>query len=303
VHRDVAIIGAGYVGIPLAQVFADAGLSVLLVDVSIERVEQLNRGESYIEDVSSAKLKELVGERGLRATTDYDELREADAIVIALPTPLSRQREPDLSIVRAATEQIATRLRAGHLVVLESTTYPGTTRDELLPILERGSGLTAGVDFHLAFSPERIDPGNRTYGLSNIPKIVGGVTPACRELACALYGQIVERVVPVSSPQTAEMVKLFENIFRSVNIALVNELAIMCRRLGLSVWEIIDAAATKPFGFMPFYPGPGIGGHCLPSDPYYLSWRARMMGYEARLVLDTRNLTGALGPQPHVIRL
>ena len=284
VHRDVAIIGAGYVGVPLAQVFADAGRSVLLVDVSPERVAQLNRGESYIEDVPSEKLKQLVDERGLRATTDYDELREADAILIALPTPLSKQREPDLSIVRAATEQIATRLRKGHLVVLESTTYPGTTRDEVQPILERGSGLTAGVDFHLAFSPERVDPGRIDHTTKTVPKVVGGINEASTEAAAALYGSAIDSVHRVSTPEAAELTKLLENIFRSVNIALVNELAQLCDRMGIDIWEVVDAAATKPFGFMRFEPGPGLGGHCIPIDPFYLTWKAREFDFSTRFI-------------------
>ena len=283
-HRDVAIIGAGYVGVPLAQVFADAGRSVLLVDVSAERVAQLNRGESYIEDVPSEKLKQLVEERGLRATTDYDELREADAILIALPTPLSKQREPDLSIVRAATEQIATRLRKGHLVVLESTTYPGTTRDEVLPILERGSGLTAGVDFHLAFSPERVDPGRLDHTTKTVPKVVGGIDEASTEAAAALYGSAIDTIHRVSTPEAAELTKLLENIFRSVNIALVNELAQLCDRMGIDIWEVVDAAATKPFGFMRFDPGPGLGGHCIPIDPFYLTWKAREFDFSTRFI-------------------
>ena len=283
-HRDVAIIGAGYVGLPLAQVFADAGRSVLLVDVSAERVAQLNRGESYIEDVPSAKLRQLVEERDLHATTDYDELREADAILIALPTPLSKQREPDLSIVRAATEQIATRLRAGHLVVLESTTYPGTTRDEILPILERGSGLTAGVDFHLAYSPERVDPGRLDHTTKNVPKVVGGVNEASTDAAAALYGGAIDTIHRVSSPEAAELTKLLENIFRSVNIALVNELAQLCDRMGIDIWEVVDAAATKPFGFMRFEPGPGLGGHCIPIDPFYLTWKAREYDFSTRFI-------------------
>ena len=284
VHRDVAIIGAGYVGVPLAQVFADAGRSVLLVDVSPERVAQLNRGESYIEDVPSEKLKQLVDERGLRATTDYDELREADAILIALPTPLSKQREPDLSIVRAATAQIATRLRKGHLVVLESTTYPGTTRDEVQPILEAGSGLTAGVDFHLAFSPERVDPGRIDHTTKTVPKVVGGINEASTEAAAALYGSAIDSIHRVSTPEAAELTKLLENIFRSVNIALVNELAQLCDRMGIDIWEVVDAAATKPFGFMRFDPGPGLGGHCIPIDPFYLTWKAREYDFSTRFI-------------------
>ena len=235
---------------------------------------QLNRGESYIEDVPSEALKRLVDGHGLRATTDYDELREADAILIALPTPLSKQREPDLSIVHAATEEIATRLRKGHLVVLESTTYPGTTREELLPLLE-ASGLKVGEDFHLAFSPERVDPGREDWTTKNVPKVVGGITDACTERAAELYGSAIDTVHRVSSPEAAELTKLLENIFRSVNIALVNELAQLCDRMGIDVWEVVDAAATKPFGFMSFKPGPGLGGHCIPIDPFYLTWKAR----------------------------
>ncbi len=281
--RDVAIVGAGYVGLPLAQVFAEAGRSVLLVDVNAPRVDQINRGESYIEDVPSETLKRLV-DGGLAATTDYDELREADAILIALPTPLSKQREPDLSIVLSATEEIARRLRAGHLVVLESTTYPGTTRGDLLPILERGSGLTAGTDFHLAFSPERVDPGRTDWTTQNVPKVVGGITEACTEAAAALYGTAIETVHRVSTPEAAELTKLLENIFRSVNIALVNELAMLCDRMKIDVWEVIGAAATKPFGFMSFKPGPGLGGHCIPIDPFYLTWKAREFDFTTRFI-------------------
>ena len=271
---DVAIIGAGYVGVPLAQVFAEAGLSVLLVERDADRVAQLNRGESYIEDVPSDVLKRLVDGHGLRATTDYDELREANAILIALPTPLSKQREPDLSIVNAATEEVAKRLRKGHLVVLESTTYPGTTREELLPRLE-ASGLKVGEDFNLAFSPERVDPGNEKWTTKNVPKIVGGITEACTERAAELYGSAVDTVHRVTTPEAAELTKLLENIFRSVNIALVNELAQLCERMKIDFWEVVDAAATKPFGFMSFKPGPGLGGHCIPIDPFYLTWKAR----------------------------
>jgi UDP-N-acetyl-D-glucosamine dehydrogenase len=271
---DVAIVGAGYVGVPLAQVFAEAGRSVLLVDRDAERVALLNRGESYIEDVPSEALKRLVDENGLRATTDYDELRDCDAILIALPTPLSKQREPDLSIVNGAAEQIAARLRKGHLVVLESTTYPGTTREEVLPRLE-ASGLRVGDDFNLAFSPERVDPGRTDWTTKNVPKVVGGITDACSDRAAELYGSAVDTVHRVSSPEAAELTKLLENIFRATNIALVNELAQLCERMGIDVWEVIDAAATKPFGFMSFKPGPGLGGHCIPIDPFYLTWKAR----------------------------
>jgi UDP-N-acetyl-D-glucosamine dehydrogenase len=279
---DVAIVGAGYVGVPLAQVFAEAGKSVVLVDVDESRVAMLNRGDSYIEDVPSEALRRLV-ENGLTATTDYDVLRDADAILIALPTPLSKQREPDLSIVLSATEQIAKRLRKGHLVVLESTTYPGTTREELLPILER-TGLKAGEDFNLAFSPERVDPGRTDFTTKNVPKVVGGITDACTERAAELYGAAIDTVHRVSSPDVAELTKLLENIFRSVNIALVNELAMLCERMKIDVWEVVEAAATKPFGFMSFKPGPGLGGHCIPIDPFYLTWKAREFDFTTRFI-------------------
>jgi UDP-N-acetyl-D-glucosamine dehydrogenase len=249
----VAIVGAGYVGLPLAQVFAAAGNRVVLVEANPEKVES----------------------GAIDITTDYDVLEEADAILIALQTPLTAQREPDLSIVLGAAGDIAPRLRKGQLVVLESTTYPGTTRERLRPILESGSGLKAGEDFHLAFSPERVDPGREDWTTQNTPKIVGGLTPACTERAVALYSRALETVHPVSSPEAAELTKLLENIFRSVNIALVNELAQLCDRMQIDVWEVVGAAATKPFGFMSFQPGPGLGGHCMPIDPFYLTWRAR----------------------------
>jgi UDP-N-acetyl-D-glucosamine dehydrogenase len=253
---DVAVIGAGYVGMPLAKVFAEAGKNVLLRDVVAEVVEGINRGESHIGDVSSAELEKLVDAGRVRATLQMDVAAEADAILIALPTPLSSQREPDLSIVQQAVEELAPHLRKGHLVVLESTTYPGTTREVIQPILERG-GLKAGEDFHLAFSPERVDPGRTDWTTHNTPKVVGGVTPACTERAAELYRGAVETVVPVSSPEAAELTKLLENIFRAVNIALVNELAQLCERMDIDVWEVVRAAETKPFGFMSFKPGPG----------------------------------------------
>jgi len=271
---DVAIVGAGYVGMPLAQVFADAGRTVVLVDVNDEVVDGINRGESHIGDVPSEALKALVDAGRVSATSDYDVLREVDAILIALPTPLSSHREPDLTIVESAAAEIASRLRKGQVVVLESTTYPGTTRESLQPILER-SGLKAGGDFHLAFSPERVDPGRTDWTTKNTPKLVGGLTPACTERAVELYRSAVDTVVPLSSPETAEMTKLLENIFRAVNIALVNELAQLCERMELDVWEVVEAAETKPFGFMSFKPGPGLGGHCIPIDPFYLTWKAR----------------------------
>ncbi len=281
---DVAIVGAGYVGVPLAHVFAEAGRRVVLVDVDTERVDRLRRGDSYIEDVPSETLTKLVTERGLGATTDYDVLRDVDAILIALPTPLSRQREPDLSIVLDAGAQIGRRLRPGHLVVLESTTYPGTTRDELLPILERESGLVAGKDFHLAFSPERVDPGRVDWTTKTVPKVVGGIDEASTDAAAALYGSAVDTIHRVSSPEAAELTKLLENIYRSVNIALVNELAQLCDRMGIDIWEVVDAAATKPFGFAAFQPGPGLGGHCIPVDPFYLTWKAREYDFATRFI-------------------
>ena len=283
VMSTVAIVGAGYVGVPLAHVFADAGHSVLLVDVVAERVERLNRGDSYIEDVPSEVLKRHVDAGLLEATTDYDRLRDADAILVALPTPLSEQREPDLTILLSAAEEIAPRLREGQLVVLESTTYPGTTRERIAPILER-SGLNAGEGFHLAFSPERVDPGREDWTTKTTPKVVGGMTAECTRRAVELYSSAVDRVVEVSSPEAAELTKLLENIFRSVNIALVNELAQLCDRMGLDIWEVVDAAATKPFGFMRFEPGPGLGGHCLPVDPFYLSWKARQYDFYTEFI-------------------
>ena len=280
---EIAIVGAGYVGLPLAQGFAEAGRSVVLVDVSPERVAQINRGESYIEDVSSNELAHLV-RNGLSATTDYDVLRDADAILIALPTPLSKQREPDLSVVLRAAGEIGPRLRRGHLVVLESTTYPGTTREDVGPILERTSGLAAGADFHLAFSPERVDPGRTDWTTKNVPKVVGGLTAACTERAAELYESAIDTVHRLSSPDAAELTKLLENIFRSVNIALVNELAQLCDRMDIDVWEVVEAASTKPFGFMRFNPGPGLGGHCIPIDPFYLTWKAREYGFYTEFI-------------------
>jgi UDP-N-acetyl-D-glucosamine dehydrogenase len=282
--RDVAIVGAGYVGLPLARTFADAGKHVLLVDVDPARVAQLNAGESYIEDVPSDVLKPLVDAGLVAATTDYDEVRDAAAILIALPTPLSRQREPDLRILVSAAGEIATRLRPGQLVVLESTTYPGTTREQVQPILEAGSGLTAGTDFHLAFSPERVDPGRDDWTTKTVTKVVGGINEASTAAAAELYGAAIDTVHPVSSPEAAELTKLLENIFRSVNIALVNELAQLCERMDIDVWEVVEAAATKPFGFMSFTPGPGLGGHCIPVDPFYLTWKAREFGFYTEFI-------------------
>jgi UDP-N-acetyl-D-glucosamine dehydrogenase len=276
-------VGAGYVGMPLARVFADAGKKVVLVDVNQEVVDGVNRGESHIGDVDSDVLKALVDSGQVSATSDYDVLTEVDAILIALPTPLSTHREPDLSIVEGAVRQIATRLRKDQLVVLESTTYPGTTRERLQPILESG-GLKAGEDFYLAFSPERVDPGRTDWTTKNTPKLVGGLTPACTERAAELYRAAVDTVVPLSSPETAEMTKLLENIFRAVNIALVNELAQLCERMEVDVWEVVEAAETKPFGFMSFKPGPGLGGHCIPIDPFYLTWKAREFDFYTEFI-------------------
>jgi UDP-N-acetyl-D-glucosamine dehydrogenase len=278
---QIGIVGLGYVGLPLAVAFAEHGLQVVGYDVAEERVARLAAGESDIEDVTSERLAAL-GER-LRPTTDAAVLGECDAIVICVPTPLASQREPDLSYIRGAVETIAGVLREGQLVVLESTTYPGTTREELLPQLERG-GLRVGEDFHLAYSPERIDPGRSDNQIAETPKVVGGITPACTERAAALYEQVTEEVVRVSSPEAAELSKLLENIFRSVNIALVNELAQLTDRLGIDIWEVIDAASSKPFGFMRFEPGPGMGGHCLPVDPFYLAFKARQHDFYTEFV-------------------
>ena len=280
---EVAIVGAGYVGLPLGRCFAEAGIPVVLVDIDAERVEAINRGESHVEDVPSETLGALLEAGTLSATTNYDAVRDADAIVVALPTPLSANREPDLTIVMSAAREVGRRLRTGHLVSLESTTYPGTTREEVLPILA-GSGLEVGKDFYLAFSPERIDPGREDWTVKTTPKVVGGVTPACTEKAVAFYERAIDTVVSVSSPEAAELTKLLENIFRSVNIALVNELAQLCDRMHVDVWEVVEAAATKPFGFMSFKPGPGLGGHCLPVDPFYLAWKAREFDFYTEFI-------------------
>ena len=283
VKPEVAIVGAGYVGLPLGRCFAEAGIPVVLVDIDAERVEAINRGESHVEDVPSETLRTLLEAGTLSATTNYDAVRDADAIVVALPTPLSANREPDLTIVMSAAREVGRRLRTGHLVSLESTTYPGTTREEVLPILA-GSGLEVGKDFYLAFSPERIDPGREDWTVKTTPKVVGGVTPACTEQAVAFYKRAIDTVVSVSSPEAAELTKLLENIFRSVNIALVNELAQLCDRMHVDVWEVVEAAATKPFGFMSFKPGPGLGGHCLPVDPFYLAWKAREFDFYTEFI-------------------
>jgi len=279
----VGIIGLGYVGLPLALEFAKSGFKVIGVDIDQERVEMINKGESYIPDVLASELKPFVGYGALWATTDYSCLEKLDTMSICVPTPLNKTRDPDVSFIVAAASEIAKYLHDGQLVILESTTYPGTTRELILPMLE-GAGLKVSADFFLAFSPERIDPSNKTFTIRNIPKIVSGITKECTEIAKTLYEQIIETVITVSSTEVAEMVKLLENTFRSVNIGLVNEIALMSDKLSIDVWEVIDAAATKPFGFMSFYPGPGLGGHCLPVDPFYLSWKARQNGFEARFI-------------------
>jgi UDP-N-acetyl-D-glucosamine dehydrogenase len=269
----VGIIGMGYVGLPLAVAFAEAGEEVYGVEVDLVRVAALERGESYVEDITSERLQ-AVRDR-FHPTTRYADLAKVDAVIIAVPTPLTRNREPDLTALEDSSARLGEVLQQGQLVVLESTTYPGTTREKLVPILEEHSGLVAGTDFNVAFSPERVDPGRTDYTLKTTPKIVGGLTPACLERALWLYGDICEKLVPVSAPEPAELAKLLENVFRSVNIALVNELAMLCDRMGIDIWEVVDAAATKPYGFMRFDPGPGMGGHCLPVDPFYLAWKAR----------------------------
>ena len=280
---DIAIVGAGYVGLPLAVEFGRAGRTVVCIEADPRRVEAIGRSESYVEDVPGSDLVGLVEAGRLTATGDFAAVADADAVLICLPTPLSRNREPDLSILTAATQEIARHLRAGQLVVLESTTYPGTTRDVLRPVLEAG-GLSAGTDFHLAMSPERIDPGRTDYTIRTTPKVVGGLTPACLDRALDVYRACCEHLVPVSSCEAAELTKLLENIFRSVNIALVNELAMLCDRMSLNVWEVVAAAASKPYGFMPFQPGPGLGGHCLPIDPFYLSWKARELDFPTEFI-------------------
>ena len=288
----IAIIGLGYVGLPLAMTFAKNGFQVIGIDVDADKVAAINRGESYVRDVSSEELAAWTintsNGGSIRATTDYIALSDADVAIICVPTPLNKTSDPDVRYLIAAGESIARYLHPGMLVVLESTTYPGTTEELLLPMLERGEWQgrprQVGVDFFLAFSPERIDPGRTDWTVENIPKVVGGVTPACLEVATVLYQQVVERVVPISSPAAAEMTKLLENTFRAVNIALVNEVTLMCDKLGLDVWEIIEAAATKPYGFMKFTPGPGVGGHCIPLDPHYLSWKLKTLNYNARFI-------------------
>ncbi len=279
----IAVIGLGYVGLPLAVEKAKMGFNVTGIDVNIKRVNMVNKGECYIPDVVDAGMAELVKTKKLRATVDFSVLKNMDTVCICVPTPLDDNKDPDISYIRATTKQVAKYLHKGQLVSLESTTYPGTTEEIMLPELEK-TGLMAGKDFFLVFSPERVDPGNKKFKLKNTPKVIGGVTKTCSEVAKALYGQIIDNIMIVSSPKVAEMEKLLENIFRSVNIALVNELAMLCKKMGINMWEVVDAAATKPYGFMPFYPGPGIGGHCIPLDPIYLSWKAKTYGFRTEFI-------------------
>jgi UDP-N-acetyl-D-glucosamine dehydrogenase len=292
-NARIGIIGLGYVGLPLAVEFAKAGFNVTGFDVDPSKIESLNAGRSYIPDVPSEELAAVVRAGKFVATVDQSQLANMDVIDICVPTPLRKTRDPDLSYVVKAIEATAAVLRKGQLVILESTTYPGTTDEVAQPALEAG-GLKVGSDFYLAFSPERVDPGNQSFTTKNIPKVVGGADAKSTELACALYGRVVGTVIPVGSTRVAEMVKLLENTFRAVNIGLVNEIALMCHRLNINVWEVIDAAATKPFGFMPFYPGPGLGGHCIPIDPFYLSWKARQSGFECRFIELAGHVNGAM---------
>ncbi len=297
-HRArVGIIGLGYVGLPLAVEFAKAGFSVTGIDLHAGKTGRVNAGESYVGDISSAVLSKLVEAGALRATTDFTAVADLDTINICVPTPLRKTKDPDMSYIVSACEEIVKYFHPGMLIILESTTYPGTTAELLLPMFEK-SGLRVGQDFFLCFSPERVDPGNPKYQTANIPKVVGGTTPACTEMGRLFYAQALSSVVPVSSTQVAEMVKLLENTFRMINIGLVNEMALMCDRMGINVWEVIEAAATKPFGFMPFYPGPGLGGHCIPIDPFYLSWKTKQAGIEARFI----ELAGYInGQMPHFV--
>jgi UDP-N-acetyl-D-glucosamine dehydrogenase len=280
----IAILGLGYVGLPLATLFAEAGFEVTGVEPDSKKVDKIMRGESYVLDVSSEQLARLVASGRLRATTDFSALKDADAVSICVPTPLRKTGDPDLSFILEATDKLARQIHPGMVVVLESTTYPGTTRELLLPKLSEGSEMKVGEDFFLAFSPERVDPGRTDWTTYNTPKVIGGITPQCTEIAACWYRQALQTIVPVSSAESAEMAKLLENTFRMINVGLVNEMAIMCDRLGIDVWEVIDAAATKPFGFMKFTPGPGLGGHCIPIDPLYLSWKLRALNYTARFI-------------------
>lgn len=294
----VGVIGLGYVGLPLAVEFAQAGFRVTGIDVDAGRVKALQAGRNYIPDIPSALLAGLVRKGMFRATGNPAALKELDAVIICVPTPLRKSREPDISYIVSATESLARHLHRHQAIILESTTYPGTTREVILPMLE-ATGLKCGKDFFLGFSPERIDPGNREFMTHNIPKVVSGITPTCRKAVELLYGQVISKLVPVSSTNVAEMVKLLENTFRAVNIGMVNELSLMCHRLGVDVWEVIEAAKSKPFGFMAFYPGPGLGGHCIPIDPLYLSWKARLLGFESRFI-ELASQVNAMMPE-HVV--
>ena len=279
----IGVIGLGYVGLPLAMEFSKAGFDVTGIEIDKDKVRMINRGESYIQDVKQSELEELVKNNKLKATMDFSVLKKMDAVSICVPTPLRKTKDPDISYIISAVEEVAKYLRPGQLVILESTTYPGTTREVILPRLE-ARNLQVGKDFFLVFSPERVDPGNKIYTIRNTPKIVSGITKKCTSIAVTLYEQIIDEVVPVSTTESAEMVKLLENTFRIVNVGLVNEIALICDRLKLDTWEVIDAAATKPFGFMPFYPGPGLGGHCVPVDPHYLSWKLKALNFYARFI-------------------
>lgn len=293
----VGIVGLGYVGLPLAVEFAKAGFHVTGIDLQQSRVDRLMQGESYVQDVPSGEVSKLVKDRRLDATTDFSIVRQLDTINICVPTPLRKTKDPDMSYIVSAADEVAKYFHSGLLVILESTTYPGTTDELLLPTFEK-HGVKVGEDFFLCFSPERVDPGNPIYQTSNTPKVVGGITPACTEMGKLFFSQALEKVVPVSNTRVAEMVKLLENTFRMINIGLVNEMALMCDGMGINVWEVIDAAATKPFGFMPFYPGPGLGGHCIPIDPFYLSWKTKQSGIEARFI----ELAGYInGNMPHFV--
>ena len=296
----IAIVGLGYVGLPLAIQFARANVNVLGLDIDVRKVDLVNKGRSYIKHIEPETIAEVVRQERLCAATDFSRVREVEAVIICVPTPLSKNREPDISFVLETGQAIAPYLSRGALVVLESTTYPGTTDEDLRSVLEAGSGMKAGVDFHLAFSPEREDPANEQSKVKLIPKVVGGHTPACLERAVALYSKTIDKVVPVSSCRVAEATKLLENIFRSVNIALVNELKLVYGAMGIDIWEVIEAAKTKPFGFMPFYPGPGLGGHCIPIDPFYLTWKAREYGEHTRFI----ELAGEINTRmpEHVVR-
>jgi UDP-N-acetyl-D-glucosamine dehydrogenase len=280
---QVGIVGLGYAGLPLSIAFCKAGFKVTGIDTDKSRVNKLKEGNSYIEDVESKDLKELVKENRFKVSSDYKDIKKVDVVIISVPTPLGKTKEPDISYILSSVKSIARHTKGRKLIVLESTTYPGTTKEEILPLLEK-SGLKLDKDFYLAFSPERVDPGNKNFDLTQIPKIIGAVSRESKTLAESLYSQVFDKVICVSSTEVAETTKLLENTFRNVNIALINEIALMCNKLDIDVWEVIEAAKTKPFGFMPFYPGPGLGGHCLPTDPIYLSWKAKLAGFETRLV-------------------